>query len=349
MVTEEVKRNLDPMRADYVKVAGKPFDYFYCPLLCSDEDVELCMGHVISKTWPNCCRSQVVQRGDIDHWYGSIAEAEFGTLLETRAAGLGGVLTDDKLLKQVRPKILVEGEECRYYPYREGQSSPHHTHIKLTPEGSDEVMRLVLVKSPTQMAEDQGKRWSVVVDRDWRPPIVVSLIKAAYLTLFRMVGYGYALSSSGLEIGRYTLGKFYEDNVGKSRGEVREAAARFFQPYRHIVRPVQSFGGEAPRGTVEDNRVAVCFGSSGQPFAMMVFVRIDQEFFAVLMPVFSNTDSLDAYRSFLQTNEDRWLLVSEGVFNPEQRHWTVCDRPIRAFWPKESATYDLEQPFKAGG
>src|SRR5262249_45912382 len=110
MITDEIRENLAPLQADYTKAYGSPFAHFYCPLLCQDEDVELCMGHVISKSWKNCCRAMVVQRGDIDHWYGSIAEAEFGKFLEAREAGLDGVVTDEKLLKQVKPKILVDGK-----------------------------------------------------------------------------------------------------------------------------------------------------------------------------------------------------------------------------------------------
>jgi hypothetical protein len=347
MITDEIRESLVPLQADYMKVSGSPFAYFYCPLLFRDEDVELCMGHIISKTWKNCCRATVVQRGDIDHWYGSIAEAEFGTFLEARAAGLQGVVQDEELRKQVKPKILVEGEECRYYPYQEGQSSPHHTHIELVPPTGDDFVRLVLKKHPSKMAEDQGKRWSMVVDRDWRPPVIVSVIKAAYLTLFKLLGYGYALSSGGLEIGRFTLGKFFEENNGKSRSEVREEIPKFFRPYRHIVRPIKEFGGPAPRGTIEDKTVGICFGSSGRPWAMMVFVRIDQDISAVLMPAFNHVDSLDAYRSFREEDDDRWLNVSEATFKPEQGYWDTCRTPFRTFWPKQSGTFDLDRQFKS--
>jgi hypothetical protein len=344
MITDEIRENLPPLQADYTKATGRPFAHFYCPLLCRDEDVELCMGHIISKTWKNCCRATVVQRGDIDHWYGSIAEAEFGTLLDARRAGLHGVVRDEELRRQVRPKILVEGEECSYYTYEEGKSSPQHTHIELalTPDAGDDVIRLVLKKHPSKMQEDRGKRWSMVVDRDWRPPIIVSVIKAAYLTLFKMLGYGYALSSGGLEIGRFTLGRFFEENNGKSRNEVREAIPKFFRPYRHIVRPIGEFGGPAPRGTIEDNRVGICFGSSGRPWAMMVFVRIEEDVFAVLMPASDHIDSLDAYRSFREEDEDRWLNVSEAVFEPARGHWEACENPFRVFWPKQSGTFDLD-------
>jgi hypothetical protein len=343
MITDEIQTNLAPLQGDYTKVTGSPFAHFFCPLLCRDEDVELCMGHIISKTWKNCCRATVVQRGDIDHWYGSIAEADFGTLLDVRAAGLHGVVRDEKLLKQVKPKILVEGQECHFYLYQQGKSSPHHTHIELVPGPGDDIVRLVLKKHPSQMVEDRGKRWSIVVDRDWRPPVIVSVIKAAYLTLVKMLGYGYALSPGGLEIGRYTLGKFFKENNGKPRNEVREAIPKFFQPYRHIIRPVGEFGGLAPRGTIEDNTVGICFGSSGRPWAMIVFVRIDQDVFAVLMPAFNHIDSLDAYRSFREEDADRRLNVLEAVFEPQQGRWEACENPFRAFWPKQSATFDLDR------
>jgi hypothetical protein len=50
MITDEIRENLPPLQADYTKVNGSPFVHFYCPLLCRDEDVEFCMGHIISKT-----------------------------------------------------------------------------------------------------------------------------------------------------------------------------------------------------------------------------------------------------------------------------------------------------------
>src|SRR5262249_1051598 len=96
----------------------------------------------------------------------------------------------------------------------------------------------------------------------------------------------------------------------------------------------------------EDNTVGVCFGSSGRPWAMMVFVRIDQDVFSVLMPAFNHVDSLDAYRSFAEEDEDRWLNVSEAVFKSEQGHWEACVKPFGAFWPKQSGTFDLDRQLR---
>jgi hypothetical protein len=269
-------------------------------------------------------------------------EADYGTLIEARGASLKDLMFNHRMRKKLRPRILLQGEECRHYMYRNHATPPGHSLITLELEDDDEVLHLVLVKSPEDMLTDQHKQWNLVVGGDYRLSAVVTLIKSAYLTLFRILGYSYALSPSGLDIGRYTLGRFYEENVGKPMPEVRKAAVSFFRPYRHMVRPVGTYGGNAPRGTVEDSRLGVCFGSSGRPFALLVWVRVDESLHAVLMPGFNHADSVEAYWSFLKNDEDRWLHVSEGIYDAENGHWEVCDRPTSAFWPKEGGTFDFE-------
>jgi hypothetical protein len=55
---------------------GNPFKCFYCPILQTDEETELCMGHIVNKSIPNSCRKCVVQRKDVDGFYGVVVEAE---------------------------------------------------------------------------------------------------------------------------------------------------------------------------------------------------------------------------------------------------------------------------------
>ena len=61
---------------------------------------------------------------------------------------------------------------------------------------------------PTEVIASKGKRWEVEISRDVRVPMLVSVIKAAHLTLFAMHGYNYALSSSGIFVGQQILGEF---------------------------------------------------------------------------------------------------------------------------------------------
>lgn len=192
------------------------------------------------------------------------------------------------------------------------------------------------------MLADQHRDWELVVERDCRLPALVSLIKSAYLGLFRMLGYRYALSASGLAVGRAILGRFYEENAGKAAHQAQEAAREFFRPYRHMVRPIVSMGevGEPPRGTVEDGRAGACFGSSGRRFALMVWVRVGEALHAVLLPEIKHPDSAEAYWAFLNDGRET-LMINEARFDSEGEQWLVSDRAITARWPKSDESFDI--------
>src|SRR5262245_56324301 len=66
---------------------------------------------------------------------------------------------------------------------------------------------------------------------------------------------------------------------------------------------VVGLSGTPPRGTLEDNRAWVCFGSSGRPFGMVVLVRTDAALHAVLLPGFSHPDSVELYLDFLRNDK----------------------------------------------
>jgi hypothetical protein len=65
---------------------------------------------------------------------------------------------------------------------------------------------------PTNVLTAAGKHWEIEISRDVRIPMMVSVIKAAHLTLFEMLGYRYALSLAGYFVGRQILGEFYLQN-----------------------------------------------------------------------------------------------------------------------------------------
>jgi hypothetical protein len=65
-----VKLSLPLVAADYEAVVGNPFGHFYCPILLEDIPGELCMGHVINKSFANSSRKRVVQRKDVDGFFG---------------------------------------------------------------------------------------------------------------------------------------------------------------------------------------------------------------------------------------------------------------------------------------
>ena len=79
MSNDEIRKEVERWKADFAQLGDGPPTHFQCPILLKDEAVELCMGHVVNKAIPNCCRKTVLQRKDIDGFYGSLLERHFAT------------------------------------------------------------------------------------------------------------------------------------------------------------------------------------------------------------------------------------------------------------------------------
>src|SRR5260221_5330298 len=111
----------------------------------------------------------------------------------------------------------------------------------------------------------------------------VSLIKAAHLTLFELLGYRYALSSGGQFVGRQILGEFFLQNRDKPKGEVLANAQPFFRKFatmsRPIVNPVDF------QGTISDGRLLACReNSADDPWALIVIVKTSRMLHSVMVP-----------------------------------------------------------------
>jgi hypothetical protein len=338
--TEEIRRNLAVLQADYTRVNGSPFRHFFCPILHKDEPTELCMGHIVSQKLPNCCRARVVQRKDVDGFYGEVAEPEFATLIQARSATLKDVVFDPELRKKMRPKITVDGQEIEHYPFRGHTVPPQHAGFVLEHKEGGEL-KVVLRKSRDEVLADLTKDWKVVVERDCRIASVASLIKAAYLTLFRVLGYRYALSAGGIYVGYNILGDFFRAISGKPAAEAKAEADVYFRQFVNMVRPIHEFGGTAPLGTVEDNVAMACAGSSGKHFGLILFVRTGTLMHGVLMPAFEHADAVATYLDFL-ANENETLLVTYCRFDAEERCWSANEGRIPVTWPKRHESFRFD-------
>jgi hypothetical protein len=308
-------------------------------MLLRDEPVELCMGHVVNEKIPNCSRARVVQRKDIDGFYGRNFETEFVTLAQSRDKTLAEVILDPQLRKKVKPRILVENAEWEYHHYQGGLVPPHQTQFEFD-LGNGRVVRLVVHKRPAEVQAALNMKWEFVVESDCRLAALVSLIKAAHLTLFRILGYRFALSACGLSVGRDILGQFFLKNSDKDPDAVMRAAKSFFQPYVNMLRPIERVEGAPPRGTVEDRLVKACFGSRGAPFGILVCVRTNTTLHTVLIPAFATDEAAVIYWDFLKGDNER-LVVYDRVYDGDADCWHRSDQPSEVRWPKRSVTFQL--------
>ena len=295
------KERLKLLNADCHDVSGHKPRRFYCPILYRDDDVELCKAHIINESFPDSDRQWTIQRADVDNWFGSMFEADFIKLQHRQKLKASEVLADPKLAKQFRPKFSLDGKDVDHYTL--ASSVPDHFSPILVEHelGSTGV---VLKISPNELLEARDKKWSISFEVDLQLPALVSLLKAAHLTLFHQAGYAYALSAGGHFIGRTVLGDFFQRAHGLPRADVQREARSHFGKFRNLVRPIVTRDTDL-KGTMTDGLFYVCRYHDGY-WATKILVRTGGHLHAVLLPVFDQTEPAARFISFLEQSSVRF-------------------------------------------
>lgn len=324
-----VAHKLVALRQDYQAVVGRPFDHFFCPMLYADERVALCEGHIINSAFRDASRSTTVQRKDIDNFYGSMFEADWLIIQERGQHTLPEVLADKGLTRKLRPQLWRNGEQVEHYVATSPSIPPHHTPIIV--EGVDKAMQFVMKVDPSDAIADVDARWEISIERDLRLPALVSLLKAAHLTLFQILGYRYVFSPSGRYLGYDTLGRFFLQCRGLAKPDVLRRAREFFAQHVNIVRPVA--GGPSLQGTLSDQMVSLCMPNPSAIWGMLVFVKLANSVHAVLVPTFTDAETAARYLRFLKSPFPRFE-TRLGRYKSGQ--WEVPKSSKIIDWPAAS-------------
>jgi hypothetical protein len=320
-------RRLEELRSDFAEVTGRPFTHFHCPVLFRDEPAELCEAHVINGAFPRTSRRVTVQRKDVDDFFGSKFEADFVLLAERGKHDLRDVLADPSVARRLRPQLFADGQAVAYYrPHDEIPSA--HTPIVVERPGAEPV-RLALKVEPSQALALVDAKWEIVFQKDVRLGSLVSLLKAAHLTLFELMGYRYALSAGGRFLGWDVLGKFLTDSRNLSREEVLAAGVRHFTEFVNLVRPMV-YPPEGLSGTISDGQIYLCTGTP-LAWAIMVFVKVDDQMHAVLVPVLEDAESAGRFVRFLKEPESVRFEIRLGEFAGDR--WNVAKTTRVIDWP----------------
>jgi hypothetical protein len=200
-------------------------------------------------------------------------------------------------------------------------------------------VRIGIKLTPDDLIATANQEWEVRIDKDLRVPALVSLIKAAHLTVFRMCGYIYALHTAGLLIGNNILGEFYRKNKDQPREVILRNAETFFREWVTMVRPMIWSARSEFEGTVSDRKLLVCVGTSGRMWGMIVLIKTAHEVHAVLLPAFTDVDSAATYLEFLR-NDNENIHIGSAEYDGDNRCWLVGTERAPLRWPKpgEDAT-----------
>ena len=294
------ERHLAKLKEDYDAVTGGPWNHFVCPILHVDEDVPLIRAHVINKAFPNSDRSWTVQRKDVDSFFGSRFEADFLAIDKKVGRAPIELVADKNLRRLFKPTALLNGREVESYPYQPSVAVPEQF-MEATLSAEGHSVREVLKPTPSQRQVAHDGRAEIDVDKDVRIHALVSLFKAAHLTLFHLMGYKYAFSRGGSFLGKVLLGDLFLKTRQLNRVDTIEIAIQHFRLFHNLVQ-VTVPGTTLFEGTVTD-RLANAIVDGGRVWAWQVFVRTGQHMYVVVVPILDHPDSVTRLRQFLSAEE----------------------------------------------
>jgi hypothetical protein len=305
----------------------REFSSFFCPILYRDEATDLCLGHVINEAFTSSDRTRVLQRADVDNFFGAKFESDFVLLDHYGKVTAADALINRGLPSKLRPRILLQKQEVEFYRPK-GPVPPQHTVMQVNQPGHRPV-NLAIKLSPTDIHSSIDGKWELTLEGDIRLAVLVSVLKAAHLTLFARMGYRYALSAGGHFLGHTILGSFVADNLGRSKADVLTAAMNHFKPFSNLVRPMLKWPPEI-KGTLSDGIVHVCPARGGF-WAIMVFVRAGPTMHAVLVPVLEQVEPAVRFTEFLVQPAPRFDATFATL---EEDRWAISPRIHTMDWPE---------------
>ena len=294
-MNQKLKNRLAHLNADFESVIGSSFRHFFCPILYRDEDTELCQAHVINKAFRNSDRSWTIQRADVDAFYGSLFEADFLAIQEKDRHQVDEIIADKNLARQLKPKFVIDGKVVEHYMLK-NVDPPPHSQVKLSIPSKN--IQVALKRSPEEIQEAQYKIWGIQVYKNINLPALVSLLKAAHLTLFHLLGYRHVWSVSGYYLGKTVLGDFFLQAREKKRNVAIELAKKHFTQFANLVRPVLTKPSPF-KGTLTDHLLYFVMNGDWPPWALMIFIRTESHVSAVLVPTMHDKETMFRFFDFL--------------------------------------------------
>jgi hypothetical protein len=238
----------------------------------------------------------VPQRKDVDNFYGSVVEADLATVIEDRGQDVWTLLLDPKRRKRHKFRMEVGGEVVQHYIARPGQDPvPGHTFVEIRDDNNQSLCNIGIKVSPDALP-DSEYRLELIIERNFAPSVIASMLKAAHLSMFRLLGYDHVDSPGGRYVSDI-LKDFFESYKG-SHSVTEEEVERYFRRFETMVTPLW-IGDNELRGTAVDNLLISCWGMSVGPFAIGVVVKVKHDNFCVFLPT-DYGKSINTYFSFLK-------------------------------------------------
>ena len=239
-----------------------------CPILFEEEKAELCRGHIVPQSAGGS--DWVVQRKDVDNFFGSFAEADFAHGLKLRSS------SEDERVEYISKRRLA---------HKIGLT-------KIGIDGSVSRMQTTLHGLRCANSNLDDIPGTLIFNPSMAIPTIISCLHMAHLGNFKLHQYTYAMNGAGQFIGHNILGHLYR----RFKGRISEGRKMMFSKEDDDIYPIftlcQNLVRPIPQETlplVEDvtnnpfNDFHVAWVDK-QPFAIIHYLKFGSECYAVLMP-----------------------------------------------------------------
>src|SRR5262249_7553044 len=131
------------------------------------------------------------------------------------------------------------------------------------------------------------------------PAIIASVLKAAHLTMFNLIGYKHVFSTAGLYLAGI-LRDFYEKFKHSTKRNLAGDLAAAFRPHASLISPMILKNPSVLAGTAIDNRLVAAIGGTEGMFATGVLIPANpDDAFCVWLPS-GHGKTIDTYFGFLK-------------------------------------------------
>ncbi|MHC4248516.1 MAG: hypothetical protein ACYS9X_05245 [Planctomycetota bacterium] len=204
------QEQLERLNSDYLKVTGKPPARFVCPItLHDDPDAVLCDGHILNQAIIQASRVSVVQRKDVDNYYGHAVEAELVAFLNTRLSSPAELLRRARDLRITAP----EGETMEAF-FASPKAEVKFTRIELLDKDGNTIASPFVRKYVLEDRKYEGL--TIEASMSFRNAcLTAGMLKSAYLAIYRMLGYRWVLNAVTNKV-RRALSSFFAGETSGS-------------------------------------------------------------------------------------------------------------------------------------
>lgn len=316
------EEQLARLNNDYFALTGKAVKGFVCPIILLDDScAELCDGHVLNKGIKKTSRATIIQRKDVDNYFGKTIEPDLVKMLNM------SVSAPHELVRKARDLTITtpDGDMMQAF-FSDTKARKKFQQIDLiNPDGTPSASPFLKTgRLEDKIYKGLKVEWTITVTNS---AIDGSFIKSGFLALFRMLGYRWVLNIAGDKV-RRTLAAFYQDKADKKQ------SLKYFSEFAGSNGVVLNNVFDDVEDTLEGGSLLFHYAEGDQTtgllFAVTCLFRINDRIVTVTLPCYQKEGyyfvAFNHYRAFLKNRS-----ISHNVYFGQYKNerFEISIMPLR--------------------